>query len=450
MQKSPYVEAVPAIVAEMEHERQEDNDQLPSAQDEQPVIYRYRVEGGGMVLSNVPLEDDDPQPPIVDSQDKTDQRPRTRKQPPYFLHFLLILFIFVALDNVDSVFASLAPTITVTIQPVVKTISTTASVTIGGAQSQIQGRVLAPLTLSQSQTVAATGKGYQKATQATGVLIFYNGSSTPQFIQGGSVFTGSDGVKVETSENITVPAANLPAIGSIAVSASAVLAGSQGNIQAYDMNIALSPDLKVRNEVPFQHGQDERHFSTVARIDIDRPVQTLKAQVTQSMQAALQGEIRNGQELLLLPCDPTVTTNYNVGDEATQVRVEVSETCSGLSYDLVALQKTATRVLTQQAATQLGAGYHQYGQVQISTSTLRQTPRTNNVALSFRIQGTWVYQIDEQHIKALIAGKPRLTVLHILAQTPGIKTVSIAGVSDNSQLPTDTSHIKLTIFYLVS
>ena len=70
--------------------------------------------------------------------------------------------------------------------------------------------------------------------------------------------------------------------------------------------------------------------------------------------------------------------------------------------------------------------------------------------LTTTIHGVWVYQINEKQIQSLVAGKPRLEAIRLLQKLPGVQTVSITGISDNQQLPTDTAHIHLSIFYLAS
>src|SRR6266704_203000 len=388
MQTSEYVRTVPAIPAEMEQERERDANQQPQTdQDEheqEKVVYVYPLEGGGLVFTEPPLEENDQQPeaPIVDAKEpERDTRPTAHKDLPYFLHFLLVLLLFVSLDNLDTVFAQRAPTVTVTIMPAVKTISTTATLTVGGAGAEVSERILAPLTLSQMQTVNASGHGHQDATRAT------------------------------------------------------------GNIQAGDISITTNA-LQVRNN-QFHNGQDARDFTTVSKEDIDQPAATLKAQVAQSMQAALQGQVKIGEQFLSLPCSPTTTADHEVGDEALQVHITVSESCTALTYDTQQLTTLVTARLTAQAAKILGIGYKLHGNVTVSMTKVTTTDKKNVVLLSFTCQGTWVDQINEARIKALVTGKPRLTALHILSTVSGVQSVSIAGVSDNQPLPSDPAHIHL-------
>src|SRR5207248_7333229 len=75
------------------------------------------------------------------------------------------------------------------------------------------GRLLQPITISQSQTVATTGHGHQPAEQARGYITFYNGLFTSQTIAAGTILTGSDGVQISTDQEAIVPAANPPTWG---------------------------------------------------------------------------------------------------------------------------------------------------------------------------------------------------------------------------------------------
>jgi hypothetical protein len=176
----------------------------------------------------------------------------------------------------------------------------TASITLLAKSQQLTvngtlqlGRVLSPITLSRSQTVSTTGKGHQDALSATGTLTFYNGSNVAQTINVGTVLTGQDGVQVATDQTLTVPAANLPQIGEAAVSAHAVTKGSQGNIPAYDLTIALSNDLTVKNLTPFHGGQDERDFQTVTKSDIANAATPPKRNRFRKRQRSVTRTIKN-------------------------------------------------------------------------------------------------------------------------------------------------------------
>ena len=148
-------------------------------------------------------------------------------------------------------------------------------------------------------------------------------------------------------------------------------------------------------------------------------------------------------------CSPTITADHQIGQEATAVKVTVSETCSGITYNDQELTSKVTQLLTSQAVKKLGSGYSMLENPQITvTSAITSKP----VTLSFRSASTWVYALttqEQQHIKKIIAGKYKQNALQLLYSLPGIKSVSLqfSGFGDDTKLPKDISHIHMLIIY---
>jgi hypothetical protein len=272
-----------------------------------------------------------------------------------------------------------------------------------------QGRVISPLTLSQSQTVPTTGRGHQDAN---------------------------------------IPPDNPPVNGQTTVSAHAVNKGIAGNISAGDINSTVAIAVLAKNTSAFYGGQDERNFQTVAKSDITNTAAPLKTTLDQSMQDTLTGQLKSGEALASPHCTPTTTTDHQTGQEATEVKVTVSETCSGIAYNTQELTSKVTQLLTSQATTKLGAGYSILESPQITITSA--TP-AKQVTLSFTSVSTWVYALttkDQQAIKKLIAGKNTDKALQLLSALPGIERVSLqsSGFGDSSRIPKDISSIHLLIF----
>lgn len=437
--QSQYAKRVPAILAEMEKGREEDERADHQEETGEPeVIHVYPLEGGGLVFTKTPIEDE-PEAPIVDSMEpETDQR-SPRKDPPYFLYFLLILLLFLGLDSADTALIALfTPTVNVTIIPQTKTVRTTATLPL----SSVKGRVLPALTLTQSLTVPATGHGHQTARSATGTLTCYNGSFSPQLIYAGTLYTGIDGVQVVTDQTVTIPPASPgspPQFGVATVSAHAVLVGSMGNIQADDITITAHSVLVQNSQ--FSGGQNERDFIYVTKGDLQHAINALTPELLQSQQAALQSQLRPGEALVSPTCTKTETADHLPGDETSQVKVTVSETCSAILYNKDTLQTQAISILNNLAAKKLGTGYRLFGSIQATVTQAAHTPSTLVLSLS----GVWVFQINEESIKNLVAGKPRLEAIRLLSLMPGVAHVTIAGIEDNKPLPDDVSHIRLLI-----
>jgi hypothetical protein len=310
------------------------------------------------------------------------------------------------------------------------------------------GKLLSPITLSQSETVPATGHGHQDAQAATGTLTFYNGELQPVTIAAGTPVSGQDGVSVITDATLTIPPALPPAFGTGSVTAHAAHAGPAGNIVAGDINTMFASGVYVKNLTAFTGGQDARDFLLVTRTDRDRAAATLQAKVRASMSAALQGQLLPGQALHAQPCSPAITANHAIGEEATSLTVSVSETCTAVAYDEQQLQERTTQLLTTQAAHTFGPGYQLAGNVQVTVSKAITSPTSSQVLLTFTGAGTFAYTLTEQaqqHLKTLLAGQPRLVALHWLTRQPGIASASITGLSDNQPLPDDLGHLHLLL-----
>jgi hypothetical protein len=367
------------------------------------------------------------------------------KKPPVFIAYAICVFYLLLILSCIAyqVYEILNPPIaTITIVPITQTVTLTGTLQLG--------RVLSPLTISQSQTVPTSGKGHQDAKAATGFITFYNGQLNSVTVPAGTILTASNGVQVITEQGALIPAASPPTEGQAAITAHAATSGTRGNISAKDLNEACCAlSVLAVNLTSFTGGQDERDFQTVARSDIDTTATPLKTAVAQSMQGAFQGQLTPDEQLQILPCTPTVTSDHQPGQEATRVKVTVSETCSSVAYNREALERKATDLLTHQAATQVGASYSLFGAAQVSVIQATTTPAPHILAfLSVHAQGTWMYALShtaQQHIKSLIAGKTKQQALDTLAHLPGIQQATIGGLDVTTRLPKNPAWIHLVI-----
>jgi VCBS repeat-containing protein len=338
------------------------------------------------------------------------------------------------------------PIATVTIIPKAQTVTVTGTLQLG--------RLLHPITISQSQTVPTTGKGHQYARSATGYLTFYNGQFQRVFIAAGTVLTGASGIPVVTDQDAELPAANPPIFGQASVPAHVTSPGGKGNIPAYDINQACcATSVLAKNVQPFTGGQDEREFQTVAQSDIAATASPLKTAVTQSLNGALQGQLQPDEQVFLLPCRPIVTSDHQIGQEAAQVNVTASLTCSAVAYNSREVAEQATSFLSTQARQQPGAGYSLFGTVHVWVKQAT-IAHSSTVFLSFSASGTWVYGLSQpaqQRIKYLLAGKTTQEAVQLLAALPGMEqaTIRFTGFTDaTTKLPKQSSLIHLVFIVM--
>jgi hypothetical protein len=434
MHTSPYAQEMSLILARTDNTgKDEPNDTKPFADRQEPEAYDVYIEPDRVTVVKRP----EPQPrgiaAIIPPQPK-----------PYvaYIAMTMSLLLLSYLVTAACITVFFPPVITVTIIPTSQTLTFTGTVQLG--------RLLRPLTISQSLTVPTTGKGHQDAQSAIGYITFYNGLFSPQTIPAGTIVTGADGVQIITDQDAGVPAANPPSLGYVTVSAHTTHAGSNGNIQAYDINEACcSTAIKAVNTTPFHGGQNERNFQTVAKADIASVAMPLTIAVAQSMQGALNSQANQRETLLTLPCSSAVTPDHRVGDEAKEVTVLVSETCSAAAYDSQELTTRATRLVRARAGKKLGPQYCPFGTVHVTVLKASITSAaTPPVFVSFQAQGTWTYGLSntaQQRIKQLVAGKRKLAALHVLLSMPGIQDAAIHGIDDLTKLPKSVSSIHVMI-----
>lgn len=360
---------------------------------------------------------------------------------------LVLMFLFI----IPSFF----PIATVTIMPRTAAISTKATIQlVPGTPTgeQIHGNLLPPLTLSLTKQALATGHRHQDAAQAEGTISFYNGLFTSQTVLAGTVLTGSDGVQIITDQDAVIPAANPPFEGQVTVYAHSLHPGSQGNIEAFDIDKPCCfTAVKAVNTDPFQGGQNERNYLVVTKGDIQSVVIPLTASLTTSEQGALHAQLAPGEGLVTLPCSQQIQSDHQPGDEADMVQVTVSETCEAVAYTAHDLYQDATRMITKEAIKRFGTAYSLIGNIAVSVLHATITDHTRGIAtIAMRADATYVYQIPQgkkHQIIRLIAGKTKQQALATLSRLPGIQASAIAIKGNAATLPDDPGRITIVLVY---
>ncbi len=398
----------------------------------------------------------------LDMQEQTrphDQDAQERMNPlPACLrrmHLLPLLpgvfcFLTICVLIVLSLLPVLTATATITIIPISKQITTTSTLTVVPGQAngtqQLAGREVTPVTMSQARTVPTTGRGHQDARSAHGTVTFYNAAPAMQTVTAGTLLTGTDSVQIVTDQDASIPAAAYPTFGQANVPAHAVVGGSVGNIKAGDIyGPCCRLNISAVNSA-FTGGQQARDYQTVTPQDVNTTATELKTSLDQSVQAALQTQVHSDETLIPpLPCQQEVHPDHQPGDEAAQVNITVTETCTGMAYNTQAYQRLMTQIESQVARQQLGEGYSLIGATQ---STITQViPKDHGKSeLQVKIAASWWYQFTQEqqaHIKALLAGKGKAQAIKTLLHLPGVQSVSLSITNERTTLPTDSTHIHL-------
>jgi hypothetical protein len=393
--------------------------------------------------------------PLPHHQRRVQKNSRARLVP---IVMLILCLLVIGILTTHYVFALLAPTAIVTIVPVSTAISTTATlhVVTGSANPttatpHLSGLVLASVTMNRAQTIPTTGMTHQEARAGTGRITFYNAAPYVQTIPAGTLMTGADGVQVVTDEDAVIPAVSYPTLGQATVSAHATITGPLSNIGARDLyGPCCRLNVSAVNSA-FGGGQNARTYQTVSQEDRKTVTSSLKASLDASTQAALQAQVHTDETLLTpLACQEHTTADHEVGDEAQQLHITMSETCMGIAYHTQAAHDLALQIVSQAATKHLGEGYRRVGEIQITTNTTTATGHGDS-ELHLTIAGTWAYQFTErtcEQIKALLAGKSKAQAITTVLQVPGVESASVS-IENATTLPTDIQHIQVAVIQIL-
>jgi Baseplate J-like protein len=302
-------------------------DQIPiPAEREEDVEPRHSSPVGEVLsISTTPLEEQEPEQAVtVDRAPGQPLRlllvPTTAKERIVAGIALYLVLAVVFFDLGQAAYFTFFQTTTVTLLARDQPITTTQTMQLvrwlpTEGKSQLRVRSLMQVTLSQQATGQATGTFHQQPTYAVGSLTFYNGQFSSQTVSKGTIFTSATGIAVITDQAAFIPAGNPPSYGEATVPAHAVNVGEGGNIQAGEINgPCCGSAILVRNTQNFTGGQDAKTYPMVTQSDLDRLSAPLKRSLTQSMQAALNAQVRTGETLLLDSCRAQLTPDRQAGD----------------------------------------------------------------------------------------------------------------------------------------
>lgn len=358
------------------------------------------------------------------------------RTPLYFFISSVFLFVF-AFTILFSTFVSSSfnRSATVTIIPTSTNLSTVTTL-------HIPARIFAPLTMAQTKTVSTTGIGHQDPIQAQGIITFYNASQTMQVIDAGTLLTASSGQQFITDQTAYIPSSIPPLEGQFSVSAHALVSGVQGNIPVGAIHGACCKVYVFgQNNSNFTGGIDARNFHTVTKSDVALVTSQLQTALHDSLLQSFQKQLDPSESLLSPVCTSKIQIDHKIGEEALQVKIDVSEACQSAGYNPQVLQNMATLAVMQTAG---NSGYHIAGLVKtdIQSIALENDFLEVKVALTARLVRTFAK--EQLHVfQVMLSGKKKEDVYLLLFQTQQVASVTITSSQD--RLPSDPSQITLKI-----
>lgn len=159
-------------------------------------------------------------------------------------------------------------------------------------------------TFAAQVPIIPTGKRTYSATYAEGTLTLTNGSVLSEVLPQGIIFSGANGVEVQTEQSVFIPAGSAIGYGVATVPTKAVVAGKAGNIQTLAINAVYGMALYVRNLSAFTGGKDAYSVSVQLPQDRQTALTTARALVV-SQKASIQA-------MLASPCKEIASASEKV------------------------------------------------------------------------------------------------------------------------------------------
>ncbi|EFH80936.1 baseplate J/gp47 family protein [Ktedonobacter racemifer] len=309
---------------------------------------------------------------------------------------------------------------------------------------QVAAHFISVTTSPHTKTVQTSGRGMIQATNALGLLTFYNALPYSQNIPAGTIFADKKGIQVATDETITIPAANPPTEGSMSSIAHALIPGAQGNIPALDFKetTCCHAGITLTNHDAFSDGQDARPYSYVQQSDIDMAASNLTTEMTSEGQQAIQGKIQSGeQQAGNAKCSASSSASHSAGERSNSVTVSTTMTCIAEVFNRDDAYAMATNLLKSDATQTFHNNYALTSRLKTTLiNAVIQNPQSM-ISLHIEAQGQWVAQFDaasRQEMARLIAGLNAASAQDLLLHRPGITQAHITVTdSPGNVLPLD-------------
>jgi serine/threonine protein kinase len=294
-----------------------------------------------------------------------------------------------------------------------------------------------------SRTIATTGIKSIPGTQASGQVVFDNGSHSAFAVPQGTVFTSNTGVEIKLVQSVVVPPRSDGQDGSVSALAVAVFAGVTGNIAPDALSTTCcKPQVSVSNPESFTGGVDPRVVKIVAQADLDGVRNALFVQLQRQVLQQLQKQFATNEVETAQPVYVTRVSSDNApGTQVDLVKVEVSVRATTYVYDIATTRQVAAQLLQKQATLQLNSTYLLKGAAVIANPVVVQQGSNGIVYLSISAQGLWIHALSPQQIsqwkESIKGATPTLAKTYLVSQ-PGVASVVI-------QLPFGADHLPASV-----
>jgi hypothetical protein len=330
-----------------------------------------------------------------------------------------------------------------------------ANVTLGSTNptlNPIGMHTMSMTTPAKSLTVPTTGSQQVPATYATGVLRLADANASKPIPVGSYAIRSNSGVDIEFYISSPISTTARPD-----VSARAMNPGPSGNIRKADVaamyDFPNNASIIIANYQPFSGGRNRYIVTAVSQNDINSATSQLTQQLQSGLSAnhaALKSQLVSSEQLLdptTIKCQSSVKANRRPNDQASDVTVTGTMTCSASAYTPMKLQAYGAALLEKDAYAQWNGSYVLSGQIREKLYNVFATGKT--VSFDLDVQGLYALKVSPDmsaRFATLVAGKTQADAQAILLKQPGVLKVSLQVAGGlGTPLPSSPKDIHITI-----
>jgi hypothetical protein len=325
--------------------------------------------------------------------------------------FLTLVVIAIVLGAMAAVAVALAPSATVRLSPVTKTVAGNFEVTANPTYREIEttkaiipARVIQVIVEGFGET-PATGRIDVPDGKAVGELVLANRTTSKVVVPKGTVVRTGSGTPVRF---YTVAGVELPAVlyGSARVGITAAEAGPSGNVAALTINVVdgeAARSVDVFNDKPTTGGFMKR-VARVAAADFDQMRADMISRLQRDAYAQLVGGLGKGEIVPANSLSAQVMSeqfNQVLGEESDVLSMRMKVVVQGVAVDGLSLNDLMARLLNERAGEEL----------KLIPSSLvverGEEMRVEGTTVRFQVaaRGMAARNIDQDQTKAALRGK---------------------------------------------
>lgn len=395
---------------------------------------------------------DDPTVRVTPIPGRAAEPGKRKNRRPLLAVVLAVLLVLLAFVVYTVLPVSAAQIVITPKKHYVKDIYTVPLVASKVSGDQVPMHTLSTSELSQSQSTAATGKGQKGGARAQGQVRisqveYTSTTSSDHQVEESTVTTNSNiEITIDSFQADTTPG------WSTMVQAHATNEGSNGNVPAYDiqgryeivdsLTNSVLGSAYLENPQSFSGGMDPHDYTYVQQNDIDSLANPMKQQLLNNADAQLKQKM-DKQDVALgdKNCTTSAVADHAEGDEASQVKVTVTVTCTLTVYNRQELFDAARQVQARAVTQRFGSGY-------VPQTTLTygaELPDSDKTHLLIPVEGWWIYGFDARRIANDFTHRIIWQANSDLSNNVGIQSFNLTTSGFGGSLPSAASQIKVIL-----